>query len=477
MAAEIPLSTDFEVWAYSAFGPYEAQEFLEAIAGDPTVSISVNEGKWLRAGKQMPGGEARVRWASHGFYLKSRPRFTFDPLMHAGAYYVQEPSSMFVEHAYKVAAADIAVSRVLDLCAAPGGKTLLLRGAMRGGLLVANEPIPKRAATLAENVAKWGDHGVAVTCNYPADFAGLAGFFDIILADVPCTGEGMFRKDKENAARGQWCAGVVDDCAERQRQIVADAWNSLRTGGYLIYSTCTFNRYEDEDNVAWIAGQLGAEIVATHANANWCIRGDKTGRGMEVVHFFPHMARGEGFFLALLKKTAAVEADKPQRKGKGKNGGIFVRPKEYGGWIKNPADYSFTNLHGCISAIHGSLANDFATIAGQLNVVSAGVGVCREKPHKGAAKMLPAAELALSEAFNAEAFPAVELGYADAVGYLRGETPRIAAEAPLGRVCVSYRSLPLGFANNVGSRLNNDYPEGWRIRSTHVPAEPPQLEF
>lgn len=477
MAAEIPLSSDFVAWAHSVFGPDTAKAFLDAIAADPVVSISVNEGKWLRTGLQMPGGGASVRWASHGFYLRGRPRFTFDPLMHAGAYYVQEPSSMYVEQAYKVAAADTAASRVLDLCAAPGGKTLLLRGAMRGGLLVANEPIPKRAATLAENVAKWGDPDVVVTCNYPADFAGLDGFFDIILADVPCSGEGMFRKDKENTARGEWCAKIVGDCAERQRRIVADAWNSLRTGGYLIYSTCTFNRHEDEDNVAWIARQLGAEIVATHADAGWGTHGDLTGRGLDVVHFLPHEARGEGFFLALLKKTAAVEAGRPQRKGRSKDDRIFTRPKDYGNWIKSPAEYSFTNLNGCISAIHNSLADDFATIAGRLNFVSAGVGVCREKRQKGATKTLPAAELAMSGAFNAEAFPAVELGYADAVRYLRGETPRIAADVPLGRVCISYRGLPLGFANNVGSRLNNDYPESWRIRSTYAPTEPPQLEF
>lgn len=481
-----PIPSDFALEAQKLLGG-DAPALLSALDGEPTLSISLNEAKCRRAGIEIPPTAERVIWSNHGFYLKSRPRFTFDPLMHAGAYYVEEPSSMFVEQAFKVAAADIAINRVLDLCAAPGGKTLLLREAMpSGGLLVANEPIAKRTAVLAENVAKWGNPGVAVTCNYPHDFAELTEFFDLIAADVPCSGEGMFRKDL--AARGEWSLAAVADCAKRQRQIIADSWAALRTGGYLIYSTCTFNREEDEQNVEWIAETLGAEIVPIPAAADFPgISGDTAG-SLPVYHFFPHKARGEGFFLALLRKTAATAPPLTFSRRK-TQGCTFAKPGEYADWIVNPQDFSFISLRGGISAIAGGdIAGDVVSLSDSLNIVSAGVEVCcpAKVPTKGNARRKPSAApqftpspaLAFSQVFRGEAFPSVSLSYSEAIKYLRGEALQLqVAGLPRGRVCVSYHNLPLGFANNVGSRLNNAYPESWRIRSTYVPAEPPQLEF
>lgn len=483
-----PIPADFALEAQKLLGGDGGAALLAALDSEPTLSISLNEAKCRRAGIEIPPAAERVSWASHGFYLKSRPRFTFDPLMHAGAYYVEEPSSMFVEQAFKVAAADIAINRALDLCAAPGGKTLLLREAMAaGGLLVANEPIAKRTAVLAENVAKWGNAGVAVTCNYPQDFAELTEFFDLIAADVPCSGEGMFRKD--HAARGEWSLAAVADCAKRQRQIIADSWAALRTGGYLIYSTCTFNREEDEQNVAWIVGNLGAEIVPIPAAANFLeICGDTAG-SLPVYHFFPHKARGEGFFLALLRKTAATATTPPLTFSKHKPASCTpAKPGVYAEWIVNPQDFSFVNLRGGISAIaRGDIAGDIIALSDSLNIVSAGVEVCSAaKPAKTNARRKPGAApqptpspaLAFSRAFCADAFPTVSLSYSDAIKYLRGEALQLlSAELPRGRVCVSYHNLPLGFANNVGTRLNNAYPESWRIRSTYAPAEPPKPEF
>ena len=469
---------DFLDTAGSLFGS-ESAEFLSSLNSEPTPSIHANMEKMRKADAAIPANAQKVGWASNGFYLASRPRFTFDPLMHAGAYYVEEPSSMFVECALSHVLKNMEINRALDLCAAPGGKSIMLRSAMPGGLLVANEPLPKRAAVLAENLAKWGNPDVVVTSNFPEDFGRLNGFFDLIATDVPCSGEGMFRKDE--AARSEWSLKNVENCVARQRGILRSIWSALRKGGYLIYSTCTFNRHEDEDNVCFTAQELGAEIIGLATDDNWRICGDTTGRNLPVYHFFPHKARGEGFFLALLKKTA----DTPTAERRtAKKAMPTVRPGEYTGWIGNHEDFHFYNTKDGITALRKKFADDYAAISQNLNVVSAGVQVCTEKPAKASAsarkpkkQYIPSPALAFSTCLAGGAFPDVSLEYADAVKYLRGESLALQVAAPRGWVTVSYRSLPLGFANNVGSRLNNAYPAAWRIRSTYAPAEAPELVF
>ena len=476
MSTDIP--KDFLDTANSLFGS-ESTEFLASLNDEPTLSIHANPKKMRKACEIILASAQKVGWASNGFYLASRPRFTFDPLMHAGAYYVEEPSSMFVEYALNHILKDTEINRALDLCAAPGGKSIMLRSAIPSGLLVANEPLPKRAAVLAENLAKWGNPDVMVTSNFPEDFGGLDGFFDLIATDVPCSGEGMFRKDE--AARSEWSLKNVESCVDRQRGILCSIWPTLRKGGYLIYSTCTFNRHEDEDNVCFIAQELGAEIIGLATDDNWRICGDTTGRNLQVYHFFPHKARGEGFFLALLKKTA----DTPSAERRvAKRTTQTARPGEYAGWIKNHEDFHFYNTKDGITALRKKFADDYAAISQKLNVISAGVQVCTEKPAKSSntarkplKQYIPAPALAFSACLDGGAFPDVSLEYADAVKYLRGESLALQISAPRGWVTVSYRNLPLGFANNVGSRLNNAYPTAWRIRSTYAPTEAPELAF
>lgn len=221
---------------------------------------------------------------------------------------------MFVEQAYKQITTDFTPHRLLDLCAAPGGKSTLWRSMMcDGDLLVANEPIRQRAQILAENLTKWGHPDVVCTSAYPEEFAPLGSFFDVIAADVPCSGEGMFRKDA--VAIDEWSPQAVDSCAARQWQIIESVWPALRQGGYLVYSTCTYNRQEDEDNVVRICNELGAELVPIATQPEWGIAGDTTGRNLPVYHFFPHKAKGEGLFLALLRKTSEAPVAK-EKKGK-----------------------------------------------------------------------------------------------------------------------------------------------------------------
>ena len=272
-----------------SLGTLRADRILAALAGEPEVSVRVNPFKisleGLRAHFGTLAGEA-VPWApEEGFYLTGRPSFTLDPLFHAGAYYVQEASSMYAGFLFEQALVRMdrrTGLRVLDLCAAPGGKTTqLLSHLDETSLLVANEVVPARATVLAENVARWGCSNVAVTNSDPSAFTSLRAYFDVVVVDAPCSGEGMFRKDERAVA--EWSPDNVRLCAARQRRILGDVWPALAPGGFLLYSTCTFNRSEDEDNVAWICSELGAACL-------------------EMRHFYPGEDRGEGFFAALIQK-------------------------------------------------------------------------------------------------------------------------------------------------------------------------------
>lgn len=474
-----PIPKDFLETSVSIFGR-ESEEFLASLDSEPSLGIHINAEKMQKTGVVIPDNAERVEWTSNGFYLKSRPRFTFDPFLHAGAYYVEEPSSMFVEKALNYIQKDIRIDRALDLCAAPGGKSIMIRNSMKGGLLVSNEPLSKRAAVLTENLAKWGNPDIIVTSDFPEAFDRLTGFFDLIATDVPCSGEGMFRKDE--TARSEWSKANVENCVQRQRDILRTIWPTLRKGGYIIYSTCTFNRREDEENVLFIANELGAEIINLETDADWHICGDTTGRNLPVYHFFPHKTRGEGFFLALLKKTSDTPPAENRKSKKKKP--ETVSADGFAEWINCKENFDFHKSKDGITALRKAFADDYAAISEKLNVICAGVRVCTEKPakfsnsaRKPKPQFVPAPGLALSSCLNRKAFPDVSLNYSDAIKFLRGESIPPTVYAPRGWVTVSYRNLPLGFANNVGSRLNNSYPPAWRIRSTYVPDSAPQLEF
>ena len=250
------MNETFRRYLEEAIGSKNALVAFSAFQQPASVSVRLNPFK------NAVGMEGRpVAWNRYGVILEQRPQFTLDPLFHGGTYYVQDSSSMFVGHVFRQMLSTLQKPksrplRVLDLCAAPGGKTTDLLSSLREAcgdsfLLVANEVMKARVGILADNVALWGDPNVVVTSEDPKAFAKLSGYFDIILADVPCSGEGMFRKDEE--AQRQWSEDNVSLCASRQKRIVADVWPALAENGVFIYSTCTFNRYENDDNVEWIA--------------------------------------------------------------------------------------------------------------------------------------------------------------------------------------------------------------------------------
>lgn len=441
--------------------------FEQALGTEVPVSIRPNRMKC-----NLPVAGEPVPWAPSGVYLEKRPTFTFDPLFHAGCYYVQEASSMFVERVLREYVQEPVV--MLDLCAAPGGKSTLCRSVLpEGSLLVANEVMRNRSQILAENLMKWGHPEVVVTNNDPADFTDLTHLFDVILTDVPCSGEGMFRKDQ--VAVDEWSLENVDICWQRQRRILSDIWPALKPGGLLIYSTCTFNREEDEDNVAWIARELGADMLEVPVEEAWGITGNLIGDSFPVYRFLPHKVKGEGFFLAVLRKHAGeVETVEPRAEKK-KKGGKDVKgkapqlsvPKEAKDWLQIPGDYQLT-INGTNVQAFPKLHETVYTLLQQyVKVIHAGITLGEMKGKD----LIPHHSLAMSTALANDAFPKAEVTYEQAIAYLRKESLVLDAGIPRGYVLLTYQNIPLGFMKNIGNRANNLYPQEWRIRSGYLPEE------
>ena len=431
------------------FGEERYGRFVQALETEPVVSIRFN-GRKMEADSSLNA----VPWASAGRYLESRPVFTADPLFHAGCYYVQEASSMFVEQAVRQYV-DRPV-RALDLCAAPGGKsTLLLSQLPQGSMLVSNEPVPLRAQILAENVTKWGNAASLVTRNEPADFAPFRNFFDFVLVDAPCSGEGMFRKD--SYAVEQWSVSNVEQCARRQREIVADIWESLRPGGLMVYSTCTFNREENEDCVEWIANELGAEVLEVKIDDEWNITGSLTTEGLPVYRFIPGYTAGEGLFLAVLRKDGSSTAVQPKAPR------MQLAPaklkSEVAKWIAAPADFDFVMQGDTVIAMPKEHTAAMLALQQKLKVLHMALPLAEVKNNK----ILPLHALAMSTELVAQAFNTVELEREKALAYLHREA-LLFADAPVGHLLLTYKGTPIGFVKNIGNRANNLYPAEWRIR-------------
>ena len=294
------LPEDFIRYTREVMGEERFQRYLESFNEETPVSIRLNPRKtqeWT-----VTEGAQPVPWCREGYYLPRRPNFTMDPLLHAGCYYVQEAGSMFVSHVLRQYVHQPVT--MLDLCAAPGGKsTAAIASLPEGSVLTANEPIRQRANILSENIQKWGYPGCTVTNRYPKDFRKEGRRFDVILCDVPCSGEGMFRRDE--ATIGEWSMKNVEQCWRLQRDIVSDAWECLNDGGLLIYSTCTFNTKENEENVSWIIGQFGAQVLPVETQPEWNITGSLLDGFTEPVYrFIPGITRSEGLFVCVMRKPA-----------------------------------------------------------------------------------------------------------------------------------------------------------------------------
>ena len=437
--------------------------FEAALQTASPVSLRINQAK----GTSIPQIGTPVAWCSSGYYLPERLTFTFDPLFHAGAYYVQEASSMFLEQAIRSQVNQPV--RCLDLCAAPGGKSTLLASCLpQGSLLVSNEVIRSRSYVLAENIAKWGNPNCVVLNNDPKTIGlTLPHFFDVIVADVPCSGEGMFRKDTDST--GEWSVEHVELCAARSRRIIHDVWEALKPGGLLIYSTCTYNLEEDEENIHYFVDELGAEPVTIPIDEAWQITGALR-YDNPVYRFLPHRTRGEGFFLAALRKkgepTSESHSKAKRKKEKGKPAPAI--PAQAKTLLNEPDSYHFAWQNSTLVALSVAHKEAFQQLTDNaLKPLLMGIRIGEQKGKD----LIPSEELALSNALRKEAFPTVELTWEEAISYLRKEAVCLPAETPRGNVLVCYAGYPLGFVKHLGNRSNNLYPAEWRIRSGYQPDE------
>ncbi len=463
-------------------GEEEATLFFHSLQENPASSIRLNRSKLPTTSLNNIPTEWTVPWCPGGIYLKEKLTFTFDPLFHAGGYYVQEASSMFLAQIMKQYVTQPVT--LLDLCAAPGGKSTLARDLLpEGSLLVSNELMPARARILVENLQKWGHPDVIITSASPSELGSVTSAFDVILTDVPCSGEGMFRKDP--VAIQEWSPENVYLCERRQRDILRDIWNSLKPGGLLIYSTCTYNLSENEENIAWIVRELGAEALPVTTESGWNITGNLAHLDFPIYRFLPHRTRGEGLFMAVLRKTNALEpslypsARKPgkevKERRKNKSSSATQKPplgpmKE---WLSRPGtendEWVFSaSTAGVYSAIrHPHFPTLQRLQESGVRILMPGVLLATQKGKD----YIPHPALALSSVFNQAIFPQVALSYDQSLAYLRKESIQLPPDTPCGYILLTYHSLPLGFVKNIGSRNNNLYPSEWRIRSSYNPDE------
>lgn len=431
-----------------------AGEFLNGVLHEPVTSVRLNRLKPV----DKFGSDEKVAWCERGRYLADRPSFIADPLFHAGAYYVQEASSMFIGHIVKQVVKKEKPLRVLDLCAAPGGKSTLLLDLLEDDdLLVSNEMIRSRVHILEENLVRWGRSNIVITNNDPKDFTQLTGFFDVILVDAPCSGEGMFRKDPD--AIEEWSEDNVNLCAVRQKRILANVIPALKPGGLLIYSTCTFNTKENEENVHWMMKEHELLSVRTDVDESWGITETTSfdNEPLFACRFYPHKVKGEGLFAACLQKPFDAES-KVLKIGEPK----VERLKKpdvavVGEWIRDADRFEMILEHGSVYALPSVLMNDIYMLRSKLHVRLSGLKageLIRQS-------FLPEHQLALSVNIH-PAVPAIELTLNEALTFLKKETFPVAGK-PQGIYLVTFNGCGIGWIKVLANRINNYLPTNLRI--------------
>ena len=434
---------------------------LQLFDCNETLTENSDNEKRYKEDSPLGGGGALltpVPWCRNAFYLSERPNFTLDPLLHAGVYYVQEAGSMFLDEVLRQVMPSILSKKsplgsALDLCAAPGGKSTLLRAALPDDcVLYSNEPDRRRANILMENMQKQGHPNVIVTNNYAIDYQKSGYTFDLIVCDVPCSGEGMFRKDHDSIR--EWSLQNVMKCAALQRSIIEDIWPCLNEGGVMVYSTCTFNLHEDEENVKWICETLGAEIIPIEVREEWNITGSLLkGWDKPVYRFIPGTTKGEGLFMAVMRKKEAQPLTRPTD---------TLSPRGEGD-VSNECSKRKSSREKVISSSPQGERVSVGRVrgSGSLRVLSDGhpVGIQKGK------NIIPAHAEALLINLPKDKYPFAELTKEDALKYLHHEAIVLSADVPKGFVIVTYQGYPLGFVKNIGNRANNLYPQEWKIRN------------
>jgi len=427
----------------------DSELLLHSLDEPAKASIRINPGKW----NNKPVDASHVPWCKTGFTLKERPSYTADPLFHAGCYYPQEASGMFLEEIFHQFFAGRKNVRVLDLCAAPGSKSTHLATLIgENGCLIANEVIKSRAHVLAENITKWGFPNTIVICNSPSEIGHLKGYFDLILVDAPCSGEGMFRDIK---TREEWSEENALLCYKRQRRILLDIWPALKEDGILIYSTCTFNPSENEENVKWLTENTLCDNIKINISSFPEIE-EINYKGITGYGFYPGKTKGDGFFVAVVRKNERTAEF--AFKHSDRHNGISSSDIKIAGEITNdyPGDFhkfGDTVYHIPIPSV------EIQTLGKSLRIIKPGTALFKHLKND----FIPLHDLAVSLLTKENSFPAVELDYKQAISYLKKDNIIISGPT-IGWNIVKYRGANIGFIKSLGNRVNNYYPIEFRIR-------------
>lgn len=430
--------------------------FLSSLSDTAPSSIRHNPNKAIL---QAQENATKVAWEEHSYYLAERPVFTLDPTFHAGAYYVQEASSMLIGHALKQKINLDNSLKILDLCAAPGGKSTLLASLMNDkSILLSNEVIKNRVNVLKENLLKWGNSNVMISNHEAGEMSNLEHFFDIVLIDAPCSGEGLFRKD-ENATK-EWSLENVNLCSLRQRKIVGEAIALLKENGILIYSTCTYNADENMNNVAWIATSFGCQSEKISIPKDWGVEeiSQENSFGYQC---YPHKVKGEGFFFSVFtKKEHQMLEHKTNFNKKNEFEPLNKKEEEIlKAWIRDDIQCSYYRKgNGKIIAIPKNILQASLMIEQALKRVSLGIEIGEFKGKD----FIPSHDLALSSLINPN-FQSIELSKEEALLFLKKELQSIESELKSWTLA-RYQGLNLGWMKVLPNRINNYLPTEFRIR-------------
>lgn len=430
----------------------EGEEFIKSHeSGEQLTSVRLNPFKPA----DLFADEKQVPWCSTGFYLDERPAFTADPLFHAGCYYVQEASSMFLEQVLKHSCDLSHPVKVLDLCAAPGGKSTLISSLInKDSLLLSNEIIKTRVPVLSDNLTKWGPENSFVSNNDPRDFKRLGAYFDAIVVDAPCSGSGMFRKDP--AAINEWSEGAVLLCSQRQQRILADIYPALKQNGTLIYSTCSYSKQENEDISDWLCETFDLTSVQIPQESEWGIEETLSDKHKAFGYrFYPHKVKGEGFFIACFRKNEQENEAQIRRakevKANQKSEEIINK------WLKSSAEISILNLHDELFAINKKHEADLQYLQSNLYLKKSGVRVGKVMGKD----LVPNHELALSLLLN-DSIARIELTREQAISYLKRDELKL-DNPQRGWVLMCYKDQAIGWAKMLDNRMNNYFPKEMRI--------------
>lgn len=453
MQATLPISL---ITSLTDAPGFDADAFTQVHAsGQQVTSIRINPLKCTS--DEISFNKTPIPWTSNGFYLEERPSFTLDPLLHAGCYYVQEASSMFVEQALKQTIDLHKNLKVLDLCAAPGGKSTLIQSLItNGSLLVSNDVIKSRSAILQENITKWGGTNVVVTSNDPKDFARLENFFDVIVIDAPCSGSGLFRRDP--AAIEEWSEANVELCSQRQQRIVADALPALKKDGILIYCTCSYSVKEDEAVVDWLCENFGmSRCNQLQIAQDWNIVTSFTGKHhVPCYRFYPDKVKGEGFFLSCLQKSNGEhEASYRLKQKNEKLSKADLLAVQH--WIDPNANLHLFRHKDDVIAVSQGLEQFIPVLQERLYLRQAGINIGKVAHNE----LIPDHALAMSRIIN-NSITTITLNLSDALQYLR-KAEVIPGASSKGWALVQYNGHKLGWVKILHNRLNNYYPKEWRI--------------